>query len=70
MATLRNLSLAGILGLGLVSLIFGASYRAQALELVVLLLALASLITVCQRFLYVFHVTNGVTLDDSLPKGR
>ncbi|HET7110904.1 MAG TPA: CDP-alcohol phosphatidyltransferase family protein [Gemmatimonadales bacterium] len=59
-----------ILGLGLVSLLFGAGYRAQALELVVLLLALASLITVCQRFMYVFRVTNGVTLDDSLPKGR
>ena len=58
-----------ILGLGLVSLTFGADHQAQALEVVVLLLALASLITVCQRFVYVFRVTSDVTPVDSFPKG-
>lgn len=58
-----------ILGLGLVSLVFGAGLRAQALEAAVLLLTLASLITVFQRFAYVFRVTKGAALDDSFPKG-
>ena len=59
-----------ILGLGLVSLIFGAGLRAVALEVVVAVLALASIITVVQRFVYVYRVTNGADQADSLVKGR
>lgn len=59
-----------ILGLGLVSLIFGAGLRAVALEVVVAVLALASIITVVQRFVYVYRVTNGAEQADSLVKGR
>jgi hypothetical protein len=59
-----------IIGLGGVSLFLGAGFRAQALEAVVLLLTLASCITVVQRFVYVYRVTTGMTLDDSLSKGR
>ncbi len=45
-----------ILGLGLVSLMFGASFRAQALVLAVALLAVASIVTVVQRFVFVHRV--------------
>ena len=44
-----------ILGLGLISLICGASARAQVLEGVVALLAIASIVTVVQRFVYVYR---------------
>ena len=44
-----------ILGLGLISLICGASARAQVLEGVVALLAIASIVTVIQRFVYVYR---------------
>ena len=42
-----------ILGLGLASLVFGAGRHALLLEVIVALLAIASIITVVQRFVYV-----------------
>jgi CDP-diacylglycerol--glycerol-3-phosphate 3-phosphatidyltransferase len=44
-----------ILGLGIASLIFGAGPQALLLEAMVGLLALASIITVVQRFVYVYQ---------------
>ena len=46
-----------ILGLSLASLLFGASAQAQVLEAVVALLAVASIITVVQRFVFVYRAT-------------
>jgi CDP-diacylglycerol---glycerol-3-phosphate 3-phosphatidyltransferase len=43
-----------ILGLGLASLVFGAGRHALLLETIVALLAIASIITVVQRFVYVY----------------
>ena len=71
-----------ILGLGLVSLLFGAALRSQVLITVVALLAVASIITVVQRFVYVYRVASDAELPsghaepaeaavlDSLSKGR
>ena len=71
-----------IILLGLVSVLFGAMARAQVLEAAVLVLALASVITVVQRFVYVYRVASGAELRpartepaptavlDSLSKGR
>lgn len=71
-----------IILLGLVSLLFGAALRAQVLEGAVLILALASVITVVQRFVYVYRVASRAELRpartepaptavlDSLSKGR
>jgi len=71
-----------IILLGLVSLLFGAMARAQVLEAAVLVLGLASVITVVQRFVYVYRVASGAELRparpepapaavlDSLSKGR
>ena len=53
-----------ILGLGLASLIFGAGAHALLLEGIVGLLALASIITVVQRFVYVYQHAERV--DDAL----
>lgn len=47
-----------ILGLGLVSVIFGAAANAQVLEAAVAVLTVASAITVVQRFLYVYRVAS------------
>lgn len=44
-----------VLGLGVASLVFGAGPRALLLEAIVALLAVASIITVVQRFLYVYQ---------------
>ncbi len=44
-----------ILGLGVTSLIVGAGPRALVLEAIVVLLAIATVITVVQRFVYVFR---------------
>jgi CDP-diacylglycerol--glycerol-3-phosphate 3-phosphatidyltransferase len=44
-----------ILGLGIASVLFGAGPRAVLLEGIVALLAIASLITVVQRFVYVYQ---------------
>jgi CDP-diacylglycerol--glycerol-3-phosphate 3-phosphatidyltransferase len=44
-----------VLGLGLASMIFGAGAHALLLEAMVTLLALASIITVVQRFVYVYQ---------------
>lgn len=43
-----------VLGLGLASLVFGAGRHALLLETIVALLAIASIITVVQRFVYVY----------------
>jgi CDP-diacylglycerol--glycerol-3-phosphate 3-phosphatidyltransferase len=48
-----------IVGLGVVSLLFGAGYQGMVLEITVGLLSLASMITVVQRFVYVYQVTEG-----------
>ncbi len=48
-----------IVGLGVVSLVAGTGGRAMALEVTVAVLALASVITVVQRFVYVYQVTEG-----------
>jgi len=44
-----------VLGLGVASLVFGAGRHALLLEAIVGLLAIASIITVVQRFLYVYQ---------------
>jgi CDP-diacylglycerol---glycerol-3-phosphate 3-phosphatidyltransferase len=49
-----------ILGLGVASLVAGAGPRALLLEGLVALLAVASIITVIQRFVYVYRAANGV----------
>jgi CDP-diacylglycerol--glycerol-3-phosphate 3-phosphatidyltransferase len=71
-----------ILGLGLVSLVFGAAMRSQVLIAVVALLAVASIITVVQRFVYVHRVASDAEVPsrraepaeaavlDTLSKGR
>ncbi len=70
-----------ILGLGLLSLIVGAGPRALVLETIVALLAVASVITVVQRFVYVYRTADrgtsasrAGTIDragvDSFAKGR
>ena len=48
-----------IIGLGLASLLVGAGPRALVLEGIVALLAIASIITVVQRFVFVYRATNG-----------
>jgi CDP-diacylglycerol--glycerol-3-phosphate 3-phosphatidyltransferase len=48
-----------MIGLGLASLLVGAGPRALVLEAMVAILAVTSLITVVQRFHYVYRVTNG-----------
>jgi CDP-diacylglycerol--glycerol-3-phosphate 3-phosphatidyltransferase len=53
-----------VLGLGLASLVFGAGRHALLLEAIVALLAVASIITVVQRFVYVYHHAGRV--DDAL----
>lgn len=62
-----------IVGLGLPSVLVGAGPRALVLEVIVAILALGSLITVVQRFLYVHRVTNGAQAGapggSSIPKG-
>lgn len=71
-----------VLGLGLASLVIGAGPHALVLEGLVALLALASTITVVQRFVYVYRVAEGVDVPaprresrpaaalDSLAKGQ
>jgi CDP-diacylglycerol--glycerol-3-phosphate 3-phosphatidyltransferase len=53
-----------VLGLGLASLVFGAGRHALLLEAIVALLAIASIITVVQRFVYVYRHAGKV--DDAL----
>lgn len=55
-----------IFGLGVASVLVGAGPHALVLEVIVALLAVASIITVVQRFVYVYQVT---TLE-TLSKGR
>jgi CDP-diacylglycerol--glycerol-3-phosphate 3-phosphatidyltransferase len=47
-----------ILGLGVASLLVGAGPRAVVLEGIVAVLAVASIITVVQRFVYVYQTAN------------
>ena len=49
-----------ILGLGVASLVVGAGPRALVLEGIVAALAVASIITVIQRFVYVYRAADGV----------
>jgi CDP-diacylglycerol---glycerol-3-phosphate 3-phosphatidyltransferase len=49
-----------VLSLGVASLVVGAGPHALVLEGLVGLLAVASIITVIQRFAYVYHAANGV----------
>jgi CDP-diacylglycerol--glycerol-3-phosphate 3-phosphatidyltransferase len=48
-----------ILGLGVASLLVGAGPRALVLEGIVAVLAAASIVTVVQRFVYVFRTADG-----------
>lgn len=48
-----------IIGLGIPSLLVGAGSRAIVLEVIVALLTLASIVTVVQRFVYVYRRTEG-----------
>jgi CDP-diacylglycerol--glycerol-3-phosphate 3-phosphatidyltransferase len=48
-----------IVGLGVLSVVVGAGPQALVLEGAVLLLTVASVITVVQRFVYVYRVTEG-----------
>jgi CDP-diacylglycerol--glycerol-3-phosphate 3-phosphatidyltransferase len=59
-----------ILGLGVASLVAGAGPRALLLEGLVALLAVASIITVIQRFVYVHRAANGVEEPRSRPLER
>jgi CDP-diacylglycerol--glycerol-3-phosphate 3-phosphatidyltransferase len=56
-----------ILGLGVASLVVGAGPSALVLEGIVALLAIASIITVVQRFVYVYRTANG--LDETPTSG-
>lgn len=58
-----------ILGLGLPSLLFGAGPEGRLLFWIVTILALASVITVVQRFVYVYQVTEGARAPE-VPKGQ
>jgi CDP-diacylglycerol--glycerol-3-phosphate 3-phosphatidyltransferase len=49
-----------ILALGVASLLVGAGPRAVVLEWIVAILAVASIITVVQRFVYVYRAANGL----------
>jgi CDP-diacylglycerol---glycerol-3-phosphate 3-phosphatidyltransferase len=49
-----------ILGLGVASLLVGAGPQALVLEGIVAILAVASIITVVQRFVYVYQTANGL----------
>lgn len=59
-----------IIGLGAVSLLFGAGLRGQVLEAAVALLALASVITVIQRFLFVYRAASGTDGSAARPAPR
>ncbi len=67
-----------IIGIGLPSLLVGAGPRALVLEAIVAILAVLSIITVVQRFLHVYHQTEGARAPeralaarpvDTVPKG-
>jgi CDP-diacylglycerol--glycerol-3-phosphate 3-phosphatidyltransferase len=58
-----------IVGLGGASLFVGAGPRALVLEGIVTVLALASVVTVVQRFIYVYQVTEGAGAPGSSAQG-
>lgn len=57
-----------IVGLGVPTVLFGAGPRGLLLFWIVSILALASVITVVQRFVYVYQVTEGAVAPEA-PKG-
>lgn len=57
-----------IFGLGVASVLVGAGPHALVLEAIVALLAFASIITVIQRFAFVYHATNGTELNAARPE--
>jgi CDP-diacylglycerol---glycerol-3-phosphate 3-phosphatidyltransferase len=59
-----------ILGLGLASVVFGAGRHALLLEAIVALLAVASIITVVQRFVYVHRHAGKVDAVPEAPELR
>jgi CDP-diacylglycerol--glycerol-3-phosphate 3-phosphatidyltransferase len=59
-----------ILGLGVTSLVVGAGPRALVLEAIVVLLAIATVITVVQRFVYVFRNADPVEQPSLEPEPR
>jgi CDP-diacylglycerol--glycerol-3-phosphate 3-phosphatidyltransferase len=58
-----------IVGLGVPTVVVGAGPQGLVLFWIVTLLALASVITVVQRFVYVYQVTEGAAAPDA-PKGQ
>jgi CDP-diacylglycerol--glycerol-3-phosphate 3-phosphatidyltransferase len=59
-----------ILGLGLPSLVIGVGPRALVLEAIVAILALASIVTVVQRFVYVFQHADGPAAKNGAEEAR
>jgi len=57
-----------IIGLGLASLVVGAGPRALVLEAIVAILAVAGIVTVVQRFLYVYRITGGADAPRRAPE--
>ena len=58
-----------IVGLGVPSVLVGAGPQGLVLFWIVAILALASVVTVVQRFVYVYQVTEGATASGP-PKGQ
>jgi hypothetical protein len=57
-----------IVGLGLPTMIWGGGPKGMILLVIVAVLALTSIITVVQRFVYVYQVTEGAHASEA-PKG-
>jgi CDP-diacylglycerol--glycerol-3-phosphate 3-phosphatidyltransferase len=57
-----------IIGLGLASLVVGAGPRALVLEAIVAILAVAGIVTVVQRFRYVYRITGGADAPRRVPE--
>jgi CDP-diacylglycerol--glycerol-3-phosphate 3-phosphatidyltransferase len=57
-----------IVGLGVPTVLFGAGHQGLLLFWIVAILAFASVITVVQRFVYVYQVTEGAEAPE-VPKG-
>ena len=58
-----------IVGLGVPTVIWGAGPRGLILFVIVAILAVTSVITVIQRMVYVYRVTEGAAVPDSSAKG-
>ncbi len=59
-----------IVGLGVPTVLVGAGPQGLVLFWIVALLALTSVITVVQRFVYVYQVTEGAPGQPEAPKGQ